>query len=174
MPDQVEKERIAGVWSLLPAASVARTRRRCGPWPRARYVFGELQACHAPWSSWHSNVLPCSEEENESVVDFPWTETEVIVVLGATVSTFQVLAAGDRSFVPAESLARTSKVCEPCGRPVKVFPDVHDDQLRSSSLHWKVAAVSSDENRNVADVDEVGPLGPDVRDVWGGRSTRHE
>ena len=28
------KVRVAGVWSVLPAASLARTRKVCAPWPR--------------------------------------------------------------------------------------------------------------------------------------------
>jgi hypothetical protein len=63
-------------------------------------------------------VPPVSEDENEKVADFPLTEVDVIVVFGATVSTFHVRSAGDGSFVPAESFARTLNVCDPCGRPV--------------------------------------------------------
>jgi hypothetical protein len=63
-------------------------------------------------------VLPASGDENENVADFPLTEVDVMVVFGATVSTFHVLSAGDGSFVRAESFARTLNVCEPCERPV--------------------------------------------------------
>jgi len=119
-------------------------------------------------------VLPVSEDENENVADFPLTETDVIVVFGATVSTFHVRSAGEGSFVPAESFALTLNVCEPCGRLLYVFPEVQDDQLRSSSLHWKVAALSVEENRKVAEVEEVAPLGPPVMAVSGGRSIRHD
>jgi hypothetical protein len=63
-------------------------------------------------------VPPASEAENENVADFPLTETDVIVVFGETVSTFHFISAGDGSFVPAESFARTLNVCDPCGRPV--------------------------------------------------------
>ena len=42
----------------------------------------------------------------------------VIVVFGAAVSTVQVKEAGVGSVLPAASVARTSKVCEPSARPV--------------------------------------------------------
>jgi hypothetical protein len=114
----MEKERTAGVPSRLPAASIARTRKEWLPCLSPPKLIGEEHACHAPPSRRHSNVLPFSEAENENVADFPLTEVDVIVVLGATVSTFHVLSAGEGSFVPAESFARTLNVCEPCGRPV--------------------------------------------------------
>ena len=38
--------------------------------------------------------------------------------LGAVVSIVQVKDAGDASVLPAASVARTSKVCEPSERPV--------------------------------------------------------
>ena len=40
--------------------------------------------------------------------------------------------------------------------------------------HWKVVAVSVEEKRKVAEVDEVAPLGPPVILVSGGRSMRHD
>jgi len=42
---------------------------------------------------------------------------DVMVVFGAFVSTFQVRCAGDGSFVPAASLARTLNVWAPSDRP---------------------------------------------------------
>ena len=107
----------------MPAASIARTRKEWLPCLRPPKLFGEEQACQAPPSRRHSNVLPVSEDENENVADFPLTETDVIVVLGATVSTFHALSAGEGSFVRAESFALTLNVCEPCERPVYVFPE---------------------------------------------------
>ena len=52
--------------------------------------------------------------------------------------------------------------------------DEHAAQLRPSSLHWNVAAVSGEENRKVAEAEEVGPVGPAVIAVSGGRSIRHD
>jgi hypothetical protein len=135
------------------------------------------QACQLPASRRHSKSDPLSEDEKENVADFAPVEDfgpEVIVVLGATVSTFHVRCAGEASFVPAESFARTLNVCDPCGRPVYVFSDAHDAQSRPSSLHWKVAAVSGEENLKVAEVEDVGPLGPAAMLVSGGRSIRHD
>ena len=83
--------------------------------------MGELQEDQPPPSSWHSKVEPPSEELKEKLgaVTFDgslgWA---VIVVFGAAVSIVQVKLAGDASVLPAASVARTWKVCEPWLRPV--------------------------------------------------------
>ena len=43
---------------------------------------------------------------------------DVMVVFGAVVSTVQVNVAGVASTLPARSVARTWKVCEPSARPL--------------------------------------------------------
>src|SRR6185436_6287253 len=53
---------VAGVASVLPAASVARTLTVCEPAARAVVVNGVVQLANAPLSTWHSNVEPPSEE----------------------------------------------------------------------------------------------------------------
>ena len=112
------KERVAGVPSRFPAASMARTRKTWLPCFSPPKLVGDEHECQAPPSRRQSKVESLSDDEKENVADFPLTEADVTVVFGATVSTFHVLAAGDGSFVPAESFALTLKVWEPCGRPV--------------------------------------------------------
>src|SRR5918998_4319075 len=52
----ITQVKLAGVDSVFPASSVARTSRVCEPSPSAASVSGELQALQPPPSSWHSNV----------------------------------------------------------------------------------------------------------------------
>ncbi|MEH3055363.1 MAG: hypothetical protein PGN13_15395 [Patulibacter minatonensis] len=58
--------RVAGVGSVLPASSVARTARTCSPSVRVG-LHGEAQVAHAASSTRHSKVLPGSLEENVKV-----------------------------------------------------------------------------------------------------------
>jgi hypothetical protein len=108
--------REAGVESALPAASMARTSKVCTPLPSPEYAFGEVHVTKAARSSRHSNVESVSAEEKPKLAD---EEVEVplgpdvIAVSGSVVSTVQVLLAGLASTLPAASVARTSKVCEP-------------------------------------------------------------
>jgi hypothetical protein len=113
--------RAAGVGSVFPTASVART---CTVWlPSARpvYVLGLVQAANAPASSLHWNVLLASVEVNEKLALVAFvglTGPSVIVVSGAVASTVHVKLAGVASVLPAGSVARTSNVWEPSVRPV--------------------------------------------------------
>ena len=74
-----------------------------------------------PPSIRHSKVEDPSLDVKEKsasaeLLGFPgWA---VIVVFGAVVSIVQVKLAGVASVLPAASVARTSKVCEPSPRPV--------------------------------------------------------
>ena len=54
----------AGVWSGLPAVSVAKTWNLCLPGSRPLYFAFEVQTSNAPLSSLHSNVEPASLELN--------------------------------------------------------------------------------------------------------------
>ena len=119
---------VAGVGSTLPAASTARTASVWLPWPSPVYVTGSVHATNGPPSRLHSYVTGLSFEEksNVAVVEFvaaggPLT----IVVSGGVPSTVHVRDAGVGSTLPAASTARTSKVCEPSARPVKVTGSVH-------------------------------------------------
>src|SRR5438093_1098564 len=48
--------KLAGLGSTLPAASLARTSKVCGPAPRLVYVFGLAHALNPPPSIWHSKL----------------------------------------------------------------------------------------------------------------------
>ena len=65
------KERDAGLWSTLPAGSIARTSKMWGPSESAaRGVLvapGPLQGAKASESKWHSKLDPCSLEEKPKV-----------------------------------------------------------------------------------------------------------
>ena len=84
-----------------------------------------MQATYAPASSLHSNVEPASVEvnANDALVDVVGLlGPELIVVSGGVVSLgaliVQVHEAGEASVLPAASVARTLKVCEPVLRPL--------------------------------------------------------
>ena len=82
--------KLAGVRSVLPAASVARTWKVCEPTARPEYALGDVQAANAAASSLHSNVEGVSDEEkeNEALVSVVVAGgCAVIVVSGAVVST---------------------------------------------------------------------------------------
>ena len=119
------KVRLAGVGSVLPAGSVARTSKVCGPSASADVVNGVVQAANAAASTRHSNVEPASVEVKVKVgrvvvgraaragppvmeVSGGW--------LSSTVETVKVRLAGVGSTLPAASMARTSKVCGPSVR----------------------------------------------------------
>src|SRR5215217_3223526 len=105
----------AGVASVLPAASVARTSKVCEPSARPLYDFGEEQVVQEPPSIRHANVDPLSLELKEKLAAPALVGSAgcaVIVVFGAAVSTVHVNEAGVASVLPAASVARASKVCE--------------------------------------------------------------
>jgi hypothetical protein len=82
-------ERVAGVASTLPAASVARTDAVCVPFASVLVVHTLVQAAHVAESTRHWNAEPVSVELNAYVgvlsVVVP-VGPEVIVVSGAVVS----------------------------------------------------------------------------------------
>ena len=81
---------LAGVASVLPAASVARTSKVWLPAPSAPSVSGLEHAVQLPPSTRHSKVEPASEELNEKVgvVSFDGSVgVASIVVAGAVLST---------------------------------------------------------------------------------------
>ncbi len=82
---------------------------------------GVAQEDQLPPSSWHSKVEPPSlelKEKSASAELLGSLGCAVIVVFGAAVSIVHVNDAGVGSVLPAASVARTSKVCEPWLRPV--------------------------------------------------------
>src|SRR5918996_2667883 len=84
--------RLAGLVSVLPAASVARTSNVCAPSDNAPVVCGEVQAAKAPASTRHWKLAPASLENPNVGVESLVRPVgpEVIVAGGATVSTVQV------------------------------------------------------------------------------------
>ena len=167
--------RLAGVASVLPAASVARTSNVCDPLARFEYAFGDAQAAHAPASRRHSNVEPVSVDVN---VKFARRRRDRAgrpardVVSGGVVSgggtfTVHVRVAGVASVFPAASVARTSNVCEPLARPEYAFGDVQVAHAPASSRHSNVEPVSRrrepEARERVVDV----PDGPELIVVSG-------
>jgi hypothetical protein len=116
---------VAGAASTFPAASTARTAKRCAPGASCAYACGEAQAAKPAPSSPHSNRASASPAVNEnaaSVAVVVAGGAAVIVVSGASVSagaeTAHSRSAGVASAVPAASTARTWKRCGPAARPV--------------------------------------------------------
>src|SRR5262245_12168542 len=110
------KLREAGVWSVLPAGSVARTWKLWGPSLREAVVSGLEQGAQEPESTRHSKLDPA------------WSESKVKVgvgslvgpvgpvrmaVSGSAVSTVMLRVAGVWSVLPAGSVARTWKLWGP-------------------------------------------------------------
>ena len=119
----IVNERVAGVASVLPAASVART---ANVWPPSGSVsvIGLEHAVQVPPSTRHSNVEPDSLAVNVNVGDPSLVlplGPPVIDVFGAVVSaggagvvsTVNERVAGVASTLPAASMARTENVWAP-------------------------------------------------------------
>ena len=129
---------MAGVGSVFPAASVARTLNAWVPGARSETVCGEAHAAYAPPSNRHWNVPPVSVETKANVAWVPATVPlgpEVIVVSGAAVSTVHAREAGVGSVLPARSTARTSKVWLPSPSPDTVAGDVQAAKAAPSRRH---------------------------------------
>ena len=80
---------------------------------------GLVAATHDPLSSFLWNVTPDSFELKliVALVDETFPEgADVIVVLGAAVSTVHEAVSGEASTLPAASIALTWIVCDPCER----------------------------------------------------------
>jgi hypothetical protein len=108
---------LAGVPSVLPAASIARTLKLCAPTAKLLWVNPGVHAAKGPPSREHSKVEPDSLAENVNVALVLVVEAagpESIVVSGGVESegdaTVQLYAAAVESELPAGSVARTSNV----------------------------------------------------------------
>jgi hypothetical protein len=80
-----------------------------------------VHVVNAAPSSEHWKVLGVSDELNVKLalaLVLGLVGLEPIVLSGASESTVHVNDAGVASVLPAASVARTWKVCEPCARPV--------------------------------------------------------
>lgn len=153
---------LAGVGSVLPAASVARTWTVCSPASKALRVVGVEQGAQRPLSSWQSNVPPGSLELNEieALVEFVgFAGPAVIVVAGAVRSTTHVAVAGVASVFPAMSVALTEKLCGPLAREFRVWGEVHVIHAVLSSWHSNVELFSSAAKVMEAPVACVEPVG---------------
>src|SRR4051794_16820158 len=87
---------VAGVASVLPAASVARTRKVCAPGVSPERTSGDEQAVQAPASRRHSKLAPVSLEskrKSADVVPVAAGGVSVKKVFGALVSTRKLWAA---------------------------------------------------------------------------------
>jgi hypothetical protein len=163
----------AGEASVLPAASVARTRNSWPPIARPEYSCGGVQGLNRALSSAHSNVAFGSDAEKSKlapVLVVVGSGPLTIVVSGAVVSAadsiVQAYSAGDGSVLPAASVARTAKVWRPSATPAKVAGLLHGVRAASSSEQAKVAA-SSAVKLKVALDSSVGSVGRSVIVVSG-------
>jgi hypothetical protein len=165
----------AGVPSVLPAWSVARTSNVWLPSPSALVVSGLVQLFQPPPSTRHSNVDPGSLALNANVgvvslVGFVGPLS--IVVFGAVRSIVQVKLAGDASVLPETSVARTSKVCVPSPSTAVVCGVVQLFQVPESMRHSKLEPGSEELKSNVGVVSFDGLEGVESIDVFGAvRST---
>src|SRR5262249_30956477 len=138
----------------------------------------ELLLVHAPKpppSSLHWKVAVPSADENVKCADVALVGLAgllpaAIVTPGGVVSTVKVLDAGVASTLPAGSLARTVKVCEPSASAPSVSGEEQLTNAPPSTWHSKLAVPSGDENVNVGVLSVVGAgsSGPEVIDVSGG------
>ena len=157
------KARSAGVWSLRPTASVARTRNVCWPNASSRVTSGVLHATNGSLSMLQVNVAAGSLDANakagrrSSVVS---PGPALIVVSGAVVSTVKLRIAGVASVFVAGSVARTLKRCAPSLSIALANGVVHGVYAPSSMRHSNVDAGSLEENENVAAATPVSPAGP--------------
>ena len=110
---------VAGLGSMLPAASTASTRKVCEPWLRVLKVIGVVQDVKSCVSIWQRKVAPASElNANVAEVDRVGPLGPLLIVVsGGVRSIVHVYDAGVPSTLPAASIASTANVCEPATSP---------------------------------------------------------
>ena len=170
------KSRRAGLWSVLPTASRARTWNVCAPAGRTGAVKGVAHAAYSAVSSRHWNVALTSGDVKVKAGVLSSVAPEgppVIVVCGASVSTTKLLLAGVGSGSPTASSARTSKVCAPFAREDVVYGVTQPVNAPASTRHWNVAAASEEVNVKVETWELVSPDGPLVMTVSAISATWH-
>ena len=97
----------------------------CAPSASAVNCLGLVHVANAPASTRHSNrAMSDAALENETVAVEPLTWTSLIDVLGAVVSTVNVLLSA-APVLPALSTARTETVCSPSVSALNCFGLVH-------------------------------------------------
>jgi hypothetical protein len=166
------KALVAGVASVFPAASVARTESVYEPSRRDAGVYGEEHVENVTPSRAHANVEPASLDENVKVgVESAVAPVgpPVIAVSGGVVSpgcTVHEWVAGLGSTFPAVSVARTANVCAPA-TTVYCAGDEQAANAAPSSEHANVASVSVAVNVKLALPLVVVAGGPDAIAVSG-------
>src|SRR4051794_32550057 len=170
--------RLAGVASVLPAASVARTSTVCRPPSSSGSFQPAAQGAHATVSTLslvslsrrHSNVESGSDEVELNVgvrsVDLPPSSgPTAIAVSGASASTVKARAAGVESSLPSVDLARTFSVYAPeaslgAVNGVEQRANGGTEGPGASILHSKVAALAAVLNVTDGVRSLVSPSGP--------------
>ena len=112
---------LAGVGSVFPAGSVARTSSAWAPTESPEYVAGLVQDVKVPPSRLHWNVDPASLEvkvKAAPVLLLGLGGPEVTVVSGGVRSITHERLAAVASTFPAGSMARTCNVWLPAAKPV--------------------------------------------------------
>src|SRR5436190_2599675 len=134
----------------------------CGPSARLPVVYGTVTAANCPPSTLASNVPPVSVLVAVNVAELTTAVLDgaaVIVVSGGVLSTTQVNDAGVASVLPAESRARTSKVCEPSVILVRACGLVAAANAAPSTRLSNVELVSFEVNVNEAEAEFVRDAG---------------
>src|SRR6266545_104409 len=169
-PRSIDQVSLAGVESLLPAASVPRTSKVWLPSARAAVVCGLVQEVQLPPSRRHSNVEPGSEELKLKLGVASLSSAggaESIVVFGAVRSAIQVWVAGVPSVLPAASVPRMSRVWLPSASAAVVCGLVQELQLPPSRRHSKLEPGSEALKAKVGVVSLDGSAGPESSVVSG-------
>ena len=155
---------------MFPAPSMARTLKLCLARFSLRYVLGLAHRANRAPSRAHSK---CPESPTRSIIPNSKAALvlgvvllgpELILVLGAVVSTLNERLAGVGSVFPAVSVALTSKVCGPCASAEEVWVRPGPEQAPKgweSIRHWKLEPVSFEEKPKVGVVSLVAPEGPE-------------
>jgi len=150
---------------VLPAVSRASTVNVCRPSLSGPNAAGLVQSAYASESRLHRNVAvgSASLNEKEALADaLSLGGFEVIVgVAGCVVSIVQTADVAELWF-PAVSTAVTANVCCPSERLEYVFGLVHGETAPPSSMHRKVAVVSSSVKEKLALEDVLRLGGPAV------------
>src|SRR5215217_5857526 len=102
-----------------------------------------------------SDAVPMKFAQPAALYEPPFDGNDVVEA-GAVASIVHVNDAGVASVLPAASVARASKVCEPSARPVYDFGEVHEAKEAPSSLHSNVDPASLLLNEKLAPVAFVG------------------
>lgn len=127
---------VAGVGSVRPWDSVARTENECEPSASASVVSGDEQLEKLAPSCEQVKVAGLMEDEKAKVViavalKEPFPGPDVIVVFGAT-PVKNERAAGVASVLPALSVARTANSWWPSARGPAVKGELHGLKARAS------------------------------------------